>query len=304
MAQATRSSLLEEIEKPPEQLGGAEPAGPNAWSLVSQLRLLLSRESFLTLADRSNMALLLLQAPVIALLLGQLFPQNLFSFSQTLDSQGRFPIMEAPPLLFMLVVSSLFFGAINSCREIVKERSIFRRERLLGVRTELYLLSKILVLAAKGLLSVTVLVLVVAWILPLPWSTQDYLQAISLCWATYMGGVGLGLSLSALVGTAEQASTLVTVILILQLMLSGAFIKPEAMQSPIAELSVLAVCRWSFAGLCYLSEINQRFSEIGLPFVTSDYFLNTEQVWSILGPLLGLHLLAPLLFLYLRKDSD
>ena len=103
-------------------------------------------------------------------------------------------------------------------------------------------------------------------------------------------------------GTAEQATTLVTVVLIVQLMLSGAFIPPEGMSTPLAQLSVLAVCRWGFAGLCYLSEINQRLSELSMPYVTSDFFLGPPQIWSVLLPLVAVHLLAPLFFLY-RKRS-
>lgn len=273
-------------------------------SPLSQLRLLVTRELYLTRADRSNTLLTLLQAPIIAILLGQLFPAQLFELTQHLDSQAKYPVMEAPTLLFMMIVSSLFFGAVNSCREFVKERTIYRRERLLGVRPELYLLSKVLVLGAKGLFSVAVLILGVALLLPLPWTLSESLEALWFCWATYLGGVGLGLSLSALAGTSEQSSTLVTVVLILQLMLSGAFVKPEQMSTPLAELSVLSVCRWGFAGLAHLSEINQRFSELGLPFVTADFYFPATQINGVLIPLVGLHLVLPLLFLALRKDHD
>jgi ABC-type multidrug transport system ATPase subunit/ABC-type multidrug transport system permease subunit len=302
LAEKTRAEMVEssEPEAPPEVTSGGK-AVARRWSPLQQFRLLLSRELRLMFADRSNTALFLLQAPVIALILGQLFPEDVLSLSQSLNSQGKYPVMEAPTLLFMLVVASLFFGSVNSCRELVKERSIFRRERLLGVRPELYLLSKITLLAMKGLLSVSLLIGGVAWFVPLPWNGLEFAQAIGFCWATYMGGVGLGLVLSAVAGTAEQATTLVTVVLIVQLMLSGAFIPPEGMSTPLAQLSVLAVCRWGFAGLSHLSDINQRLSELHMPYVTSDFFLSPEQIWSVFLPLVAVHLLAPLFFLYRRK---
>ncbi|MCA9778404.1 MAG: ATP-binding cassette domain-containing protein [Candidatus Eremiobacteraeota bacterium] len=273
------------------------------WNPLQQLRLLLSRELYLTMADRSNTILFLLQAPIIALILGQLFPKDLFSLTQSLNSQGKFPVMEAPTMLFMLVVASLFFGAVNSCRELVKERSIYIRERLLGVRPELYLLSKVILLGLKGLISVGLLLGGVALFIPLPWTVEEFLLALGFCWATYMGGVGLGLVLSALAGTAEQATTLVTVVLIIQLMLSGAFIPADSMSSPLAQLSVLAVCRWGLAGLSYISEINLRFSELHMPFLTSDFFLTPSEIWSIFVPLVVLHLLLPLLILYRRSSK-
>ena len=303
LAQSTRTELEHEVQKESLQSkveskqDEVSPIGP-----LRQLSLLLRRETLLTLKDRQNMALLLLQAPVIALILGQLFSKDILSYSQSLNAQGIFPVMDAPTLLFMLVVSSLFFGAINSCRELVKERPIYIRERLLGVRPLVYLLSKQIILGMKGLLSVLVLVSVVSLQIPLHWSQAEFLQALLLCWATYLGGVGLGLLLSALVSSSEQSSTLVPVILIIQLVMSGAFVPPEQMTAPVAQLSILAICRWSFAGLCTLSDINQRITELGMPFLTADYYLPLSQVWSVLGPLLALHLVSPLLVLYLKKE--
>lgn len=272
--------------------------------LFAQLRLLVERDILVTLADRSYMALLLLQGPIIGLVLGMLFQVNTFDDIQELDAQGRLPLLDGPTLLLMLVVTSLFFGAINSCRELVKERSIYRREQLLGVRPWVYLASKVVLLAAKGLVSVAILSAIVMAMVPIPWDSQETVWAITLLWAAYMGGAGLGLSLSAMVGTAEQASTLVTVVLILQMVLSGAFIKPEAMASPLAELSVLAVTRWTFAGLCFLTEINHRMAELHLGFITADFYISRNGLSGVLWPLLGIHLLAPLLILLLRKDRS
>ncbi len=270
---------------------------------LSQLKLLLERDGLVTLADRSYMWMLLLQAPIIGLVLGKLFPAATFAANQTLDAQGRFPILEGPTLLFMLVVSSLFFGSINACRELVKERSIYQRERLLGVRPSMYLGSKLLLLSVKGLFSVSLLLATVLFLIPIPWDNGERLTALVLLWATYMGGAGLGLCLSAVVGTAEQATTLVTVVLILQLVFSGAFVKPEAMSSPLSEISVLALTRWTFSGLCNLTEINQRLAEIPMPYITSDYFIPLDEIDGILWPLLALHLLLPLVILLVRKEN-
>ena len=306
LAERTRREMTAQVVEADSGMGEApevrvaKERRPHA---LSQLKLLLERDFLVTVADRSYMALLILQAPVIGLVLGKLFPQNTFTPNQVLDAQGRYPIMEGPTLLFMLVVSSLFFGAINACRELVKERSIYQRERLLGVRPSLYLANKLILLSAKGLFSVVLLNWVVLSIIPIPWTNSEKLWALLLLWATYMGGAGLGLCLSALVGTAEQATTLVSVLLILQLVLSGAFVKPEAMGHPLAEISALAITRWTFAGLCYFTEINQRLAELGLPFITADYYLTPDILGGVLWPLLALHLILPLFILLVRKET-
>ena len=291
-----RSLLPEPV---PEQIQ-VKIKRPHAFT---QLKLLLERDVLVTMADRSYMAMLLLQAPIIGLVLGKLFPQGTFAANQALDTQGRFPILEGPTLLFMLVVSALFFGAINACRELVKERSIYQRERLLGVRPSMYLGSKLLLLSGKGVFSVSLLLATVLSLISIPWDNNEKLIAFVLLWATYMGGAGLGLCLSALVGTAEQATTLVTVVLILQLVFSGAFVKPEAMSFPLSEISVLAITRWTFSGLCNLTEINQRLAEIPMPYITADYFIPLRSIGSILLPLLALHLMLPLLILLTRKEN-
>jgi hypothetical protein len=105
------------------------------------------------------------------------------------------------------------------------------------------------------------------------------------------------------VGSAEQATTLVTVVLILQLVFSGAFVKPEAMSFPLSWVSVLAITRWTFAGLCHLTEVNQRLAEIPMPYITADYFIPLTAINGILWPLLALHLLLPLLILMVRKEN-
>lgn len=305
LAAQTRRKLAEAVAAEPNPEPTPEPVPvkvkrPNA---LLQLRLLLERDAMVTVADRSYMAMLLLQAPIIGLVLGKLFPTNTFAANQALDAQGRFPIMEGPTLLFMLVVSSLFFGSINACRELVKERPIYQRERLLGVRPSSYLASKLLLLAGKGAFSCCLLLATVLVLIPIPWDHQETVLAFLLLWATYMGGAGLGLCLSALVGSAEQATTLVTVVLILQLVFSGAFVKPEAMSFPLSWVSVLAITRWTFAGLCHLTEVNQRLAEIPMPYITADYFIPLTAINGILWPLLALHLLLPLLILMVRKEN-
>jgi ABC-type multidrug transport system ATPase subunit len=316
LAAATRAELAAALSEPSQaQAAAPEPAPtqaspePSPGALqrphaLSQLKLLLERDLMVTLADRSYMAMLLLQAPIIGLVLGKLFPETTFAVNQTLDAQGRYPLLEGPTLLFMLVVSSLFFGAVNACRELVKERSIYQRERLLGVRPAMYIASKLLLLSAKGLLSCSLLLATVLAFIPIPWSHQECLLAFVALWITYMGGAGLGLCLSALAGTAEQATTLVTVVLILQLVFSGAFVKPEAMSFPLSAFSVLAITRWTFAGLCYLTEINQRLAELPMPFITADYFIPLGSLAGILWPLLALHMMLPWAILLLRKENS
>lgn len=270
---------------------------------IRQFGVLTARYAHLLVRDRTNLALLVLQAPAVGAILSFLFEKDLFALNQEFGRGGKFAIQEGPTLLFMMLVSSIFFGAINSCREIVKESSIFRRERLVNLQLTPYVTSKLVVLSAIGLLQCGILLAAVLARIDLGLSPADLWDAYLFLFGGYVGGVALGLMLSALCSSAEQATTLVSVVLILQLVLSGAFVKPEQMAGPIAYLSALTVSRWCFAGLGSIANLNSRFQELGLGWITGDFYLTPIEVWKVLLPLLGLHLAVVFLALRWRERS-
>ncbi|MCX5745923.1 MAG: ATP-binding cassette domain-containing protein, partial [Proteobacteria bacterium] len=98
-------------------------ASAYAKSRGRQLGILCRRYLDLMWADRKNLVLLLLQAPIIGILL------SLVSRSDGLTAQR----IEAKKLVFMLATTGVWFGVINSAREICKEEAILRRERLAGL---------------------------------------------------------------------------------------------------------------------------------------------------------------------------
>ena len=271
---------------------------------VRQLTVLLDRYAHLLLADRTNLTLLLGQAPLIALILAFLFPPELFRLNQEVTGEGKFPIVDGPTVMFTMMVSCILFGVINACREVVKERSILERERLVNLGLTPYLLSKVILLGLLGCVQAAVLQLIVTARIQMSLSLMDQLQLYSFLAGACLGGVLMGLLLSCLAESTEQAMSLVSVILILQIVLSGAFVKPEGMSGPIAFLSILSVSRWVFAGLGELLNLNSRFMELGMGWITGDFYLGPESVWSVLGPLLGLYLVACWVALRWRESSS
>lgn len=255
-----------------------------------QLVVLTQRYAHQLVADRANLFLMALQAPMIGTILALLFDPQLFDLRQRWIN-NKYPVKEGPTLLFLLVVSCLFFGSINSCREIVKELPILRRERLVNLQLVPYFVSKVLVLGAIGALQAVLLLLIVQNRIPLhlEQTPELALALLGFLIAAALGGVLMGLLLSCLAGSAEQASSLVSVLLILQLSLSGAFIKPEEMLAPLRAVSVLSLSRWTFAGAGAVMDVNRRFMELKMGWVTSDFYVPLDSLWGILLPLLGLH---------------
>jgi len=270
---------------------GNPGSGPGVSLLAScrQLGVLLERYARLLRADRQNLTLLLGQAPIIGVILALLFEPDLFGLRQEFSGRGLFPIQDGQTLLFLLMMSCLMFGVINSCREVVKELPIFRRERLVNLQLVPYLLSKVLLLGLLGLLQSAILLATILLRIPLALDGPGLLQAFLFLFAACLGGVLLGLIMSSLTASAEQSMSLVSVVLILQLVFSGAFIRAENMPQPLNTLSLLAVSRWCFGGLASLARLNERLQELGLPFAGVDFAISPGSIFGILLPVLALH---------------
>ena len=113
-----------------------------------QSPVLAARYRDCLLGDVGSFVLILAQAPLIGWLCAVVWG--------SIES-------DTPALYFVLCLSAVWFGCINACREIVKERAILERERLFGLRPRDYVVSKVWVLAALGAAQVVLLQGTVEW---------------------------------------------------------------------------------------------------------------------------------------------
>jgi hypothetical protein len=202
--------------------------------------------------DRRNLVLLLVQAPLIGAAIALLFSPDVFVLS------GQGSPSSAAQLLFTLVVTMAFVGTVSSSREIIKERGVFTREQALGVRPDAYIASKLAVLAPLTAIQAALLTSVVFWLRPLSISDWKYAAVIVVLAFAGLAAVAMGLCISALVKTEEQATALIPVAMILQLLFGGAIVTVEQMGDLVAPLSALVFTRWAFAGIGGIAEMNQR----------------------------------------------
>jgi ABC-type multidrug transport system ATPase subunit len=121
-------------------------------------------------------------------------------------------------LLLLLAVSCFWFGCNNAAKEIVKERTIYTRERDFNLLAGSYYASKLLLLTAfSGAQAVLLYAVVRTWC---GVQVQPALgMAVLLLLA--LAGVTTGLAISAFSKTEEMAITLVPVAVIPQIILSG-----------------------------------------------------------------------------------
>lgn len=220
---------------PPTQSIAPEISRTNSssdWLHWRQVRVLTRRYLDLIISDKRNLALLLLQAPVIGLIIGKVFnPAGPLDVRARVESQ----------VMFILVLSAIWLGCLNSAREIVKELPIYRRERSVNLAILSYLTSKLLPLAGLCAFQCTALLLTVEQFVSIPGSFLA--RAVSL-FATGMAAAAMGLTISAAFTTADKAIGAVPIVLIPQVILSGAIVTLNGFSETLARWSMISY--WGF----------------------------------------------------------
>ena len=156
--------------------------------------------------DRRNALLMLAQAPLIAGLIGL---SLLYGVSDVAYAKPK------NTLLFLLALTSVWFGCSNAARELVKERAIFLRERMVALRVLPYVASKLVVLGGLAAAQCALFLVILDLWFGIPGSPALLFAGMLLASSV---GILLGLALSALASTADRAMTLLPILLIPQVL--------------------------------------------------------------------------------------
>jgi ABC-type multidrug transport system ATPase subunit/pSer/pThr/pTyr-binding forkhead associated (FHA) protein len=182
-----------------------QPATAPRHSASRNFSTLLSRLVTLKFKDWTNIAVLVLPPPIIALLLGRMMPNQ----------------PNNPKALFIMVIIALWFGCSAAVREIVDERQIYSRERQRNLPIPAYLGSKLVYFA--GLAGVQSFLLVgFARLVGL--EQEHFLAAWLIIWLMTFHGALLGLLISAWSPNPERALFIFPLVLIPQLLFAGSLI--------------------------------------------------------------------------------
>lgn len=233
-----------------------------------QADILSERYFDIVLSDFGNTFLLLIQAPIIALAISIGWSE----IKQPTDT-----------LYYIMLVSCVWFGCINSCKEIVKERAIYIRERMFGLNIFSYLFSKIKVLAIFAFVQCLLFVLIINYNVPLKGTLPLLFFTFFLC--TFSGSC-LGLILSALVNTPDKAVALAPVITIPQILFSKMVIPENYLRGPAKVMENLMIVKWGFIGVKQIASRNIEWLELGkslfiLLLFSFSYFILTLSIMKI-----------------------
>ena len=220
---------------------------------LPQLRVLVSRYLKLFVRDRRNLMLLVGQAPILGLLGVALFESGIF------NATGGNP-GDAVNLLFLMVIVVIWLGAIDAAPEIVKERAVMERESAIGTTLRAYLLSKLTVLFGLIALQTLLYAGVLLALRPLDSAFDSYATVFGLLLVTGFAAVGMGLLVSTLVKTQDQAISLIPLAVIPQLLFAGSIVPLARMAEPARTLADAIFAQWSLAGVGTAVDMNARLA--------------------------------------------
>jgi ABC transport system ATP-binding/permease protein len=207
--------FVKNVEKPLTELSGLETGKRRKkrrlgiFGTVGQTATLSRRYLEVLLKDKLNLFILFAQAPIIAfltfLVMGSTRPRDF--------------------IYFVLSLVSIWFGTSVSAREIIREKPVYSRERMVNLGIFPYIMSKLIILGIIvsiqcSLLYVPLKLMHVTGVMPMPGDLYGAPQFWAMI-LTASVGIGLGLFISALVRTSEMATSLVPLILIPQILFSG-----------------------------------------------------------------------------------
>jgi ABC-type multidrug transport system ATPase subunit len=186
----------------------------------------------------------------LAILLGS--PALVVGMFAILFRPGAFDFQNPSPssmvmIGFWVVFAAFFFGLTYGLLQICTERTILRRERLVGLRLGAYVASKVTILVPFLLLVIVAMLGVLRLLDRLPsrpLSTYASMTVGLLLCA--VAALALGLLTSATVGNTAQATLALPMLCFPAVLFSGAILPVNLMARAGAAFSVLMPSRWAF----------------------------------------------------------
>ncbi|MCB5270783.1 MAG: ATP-binding cassette domain-containing protein [Candidatus Cloacimonetes bacterium] len=251
-----QSDALETSVTIPSSKRRRKPMGLKSY--VLSLLTFISRSFKMKFRGRTNQIITFIEAPLLALIIAFILRHTTSASYSYHDNNNVFIYV------FVSLIAFIFLGMSNSIEEILGERRIVLRERLMNLKMSSYLLSKIITLCFFGLVQATLYQAIASLILGvkgLGFSSILYFFLAS------MVGNSIGLLCSAFIKENRVIINLLPLILIPQIIFGGAVIEFERMnrnltlwqRHPIPEVVQAIPSRWLFEGLTTAYAKNTKF---------------------------------------------
>jgi ABC-type multidrug transport system ATPase subunit len=228
-------------------------SGLTQWGVLTRRTL----ETFVR--NRLTLAILVGSPALVVGMFAILFRPGAFDFQ---DPSPSSMVM----IGFWVVFAAFFFGLTYGLLQICTERTILRREHLVGLRLGAYVASKVTILVPFLLLVVVAMLGVLRLLDRLPSRPLSTYASMAigllLC---AVAALGLGLLTSATVGTVAQATLALPMLCFPAVLFSGAILPVNLMARAGAALSMVIPSRWAFEAIGHDLGARRILAEGGSP---------------------------------------
>ena len=251
---------------------------------IKQMTLFFTRDLISKLANKQYLLISLLEAPLLALILGY-FTKYIDISSESTGEYIFYYNENLPAYLFMCVIVSLFLGLIVSSEEILRDRRILKRESFLNLSRWSYLNSKVLLLFILSAIQTLSFVVIGNFILEIKGMTASYWLILfsTSCFANM-----LGLNISSGFDRVITVYVLIPFLLIPQLLFSGVIVKFDKLHRYFTNFDYVPVIgeimtsRWAYEALAVHQFKDNRYET--LVFDSEMAVSQNDWYWSYLVP--------------------
>jgi len=272
--------------------------------LLKQMKIFFVRDVLSKLTNRQYILISLLEAPLLAVILGYFT-----KYSSGISGNPAAYIFRnnenLPAFLLMSVIVFLFLGLTISSEEIIKDRKILQRESFLNLSRASYLNSKILIMFIISAIQSISYVLIGNLIFEIKGLTFSYWLILfsTSCFANL-----LGLNISSGLNSVITIYILVPFLLIPQILFCGVLVKFDKLHRSLTNYQYVPVIgdlmtsRWAYEALSVEQFKNNRYMREF--FDIEQAISNATYLESFLAPSLESKLDETLKFMASGKEDD
>ncbi|AZQ62419.1 ATP-binding cassette domain-containing protein [Flammeovirga pectinis] len=259
-------------------------------SMLKQLRIFILRDLNTKFNNKQYVAVNLLQAPLLALMLSLIvYFYHLDELGNRVDYVFR-ENMNMPSYVFMAVIVALFLGLMISAEELIKDRTIRKREKYLSLSNTSYLFSKMAILSGMSAIQIIVFVVIGNTIMGIK---GLYVEYFAMLFTTACVANMIGLNVSSAFKSVVTVYILIPILLIPQLLLGGVVVQYSNInpifknqQGKVPLVGELMASRWAFEGLMveqFSDNIFEKeFFDVDTEIYSADY-LRTYYYPTLIG---------------------
>ena len=235
----------------------------NRPSRIKQFNIFFIRDLLSKISNKQYMFITLLEAPVLALVLA--FFMKYFLSNEGVENYIFYKNENIPHFIFVSILVAIFFGMTVAAEEINKDKKILKREEFLNLSRGSYLFSKVIILALISLIQTGLFVAVGNSILEIKGMWLEYWLVL---FSTSVCANLLGLNISSAFNLAKVIYILVPIVIIPQLLFSGALVKFDKLHPAFSHptevpwIGNLMLSRWSYEALAVEQASDNEFNKL------------------------------------------